>query len=501
MGLSATLSIAQAALQANANQTTVVSQNIAGVNSTGYSRKIANATTQSDGMPTVTVTRASNADLFNLMLGSTSDSSAAQALSDGLDQLEQTVGLTASASASENGTATSGTSPSDLLSTMSTALTSYAAQPDSAALGQAFLSSAQALASNLNSASQTVQSVRGQADAGIADAVADVNSLLGQFTAVNTAIVKGTASGADISTALDTRDSLLTSLSKDMGITTTTNADGSMSVYTDSGVTLFDRVPNTVTFQPTSSFADGTVGNAVVVGGIPVTGSSSVMPLSSGTIAGLTTLRDTTTVGYQNQLNQIASGLVDSFADTDQTGGTAATIPGLFTYPGSPTMPATGQTGLAAAIAVNANADPAQGGSLDHIRDGNVGDPNTAAYDGNTTGAAAYATHLNALVTKLNASQSFDATSGGAASGTLATYAASSVSWLEAARSTATSNATSTGAVATQATTTLNNSTGVNLDDQLSLMLDLEHSYSASAELMSTVNTMFGTLITDMQIT
>ena len=130
-----------------------------------------------------------------------------------------------------------------------------------------------------------------------------------------------------------------------------------------------------------------------------------------------------------------------------------------------------------------------------------MGDPNTAAYDGNTTGAAAYATHLNALVTKLNASQSFDATSGGAASGTLATYAASSVSWLEAARSTATSNATSTGAVATQATTTLNNSTGVNLDDQLSLMLDLEHSYSASAELMSTVNTMFGTLITDMQIT
>jgi flagellar hook-associated protein 1 len=499
MGLSATLSIAQAALQANANQTTVVSQNIAGVNATGYSRKVASVTTQSDGMPSVTVARASNAELFNRLLGSTADASSASALADGLTQLEQTVDLTGGAAASENGTSTSGTSPADLLSKMSTALSSYAAAPDNASLAQAFLSSAQALSANLNGASQTVQSVRAQADTGIANAVADVNALLGQFTAVNTAIVKGTATHADISTALDTRDSILTALSKDMGITTTTNLDGSMSIATDSGTTLFDRVPNTVTFQPTSSFADGTVGNAVMVGGIPITGSASVMPLGSGSIAGLTTLRDTTTVQYQNQLNQIASGLITSFADTDQTGGSAPTIPGLFTYAGAPAMPAVGQTGLATAIKVNPNADPAQGGALNRIRDGNIGAPATAAYNGNTAGAAAYATHLNALVGNLNTPQSFNAASGGAPSGTLAAYAASSVSWLETTRSTAAATLNTTSAVSTQATTSLNNSTGVNLDDQLSLMLDLEHSYSASAELMSTVNSMFGTLITSMQ--
>ena len=107
------------------------------------------------------------------------------------------------------------------------------------------------------------------------------------------------------------------------------------------------------------------------------------MPIASGSIAGLTQLRDTTTVSYQNQLNQIASGLITAFADTDQTGGTAATTPGLFTYAGSPAMPTLGQTGLAANISVSANADPAKGGSLSRIRDGNVGDPTNAAYNAN----------------------------------------------------------------------------------------------------------------------
>lgn len=501
MGLSATLSIAQAALQANANQTTAVSRNIAGVNDPGYSRRIPQVTTSADGITAVTVSRASNAELFNQLLGSTSAAQAAQALADGLDGLERTVNLTTSASNSESSTdkTTIGTSPADLLAKMSSALTSYAAAPDNAALGQAFLSSAKALATTLNTASTTVQGVRKQADTDIGNAVADANALLSQFTDVNTAIVKGTATGADISDALDKRDALLSALSVDMGIATTTNGDGSMSIYTDSGATLFDRAPNTISFSTTTTFADGTTGNAVIVAGIPLTGPSSVMPLGSGSIAGLTTLRDAATVQYQNQLNQIASGLVAAFADTDQAGGTAATIPGLFTYPGAPAMPTVGQTGLAAALTVNKNADPSQGGSLSRIRDGNVGDPANAAYNGNATGAAAYATHLNALVTGLNTPQTFDPSTGAAASGTLAGYAASSVSWLETARATATATSINAGAVVAQATTSLSNSTGVNLDDQLSLMLDLEHAYSASAELMSTVKSMFGTLINAMQ--
>ena len=58
--------------------------------------------------------------------------------------------------------------------------------------------------------------------------------------------------------------------------------------------------------------------------------------------------------------------------------------------------------------------DPAQGGVLTRLRDGGIGDPTNAAYVANTTGAAGYSSHLQALAAQLDTTQSFDPTSGGA---------------------------------------------------------------------------------------
>jgi flagellar hook-associated protein 1 len=500
MGLSTTLSIAQSALTTNAALSSVVSRNIAGVNDPNYARKIASVSTVQNGTGAiVSIDRATNLALFSNLLTATSASAASSAVSDGLNKLEQTVNLSSSASDSTTGTTTAGNSPAALLGTLTSALQQYQAAPSNTASGQAVLSAAKSLADSLNTASATVQSVREQADQGIAAAVNDVNSLLSQFQSVNAAIVKGTASGSDVTDLQDQRDKLLTSLSNDMGISTVASSDGGMSIYTDSGVTLFQGTARTVSFTPTAAFADGTTGGAVSIEGIPVTGSSAPMALKGGSIAGLVQLRDSTTVSYQNQLDQIAGGLVSAFAESDQTGGTAPTIPGLFTYSGAPAMPSSGQTGLAASIKVNANADPSQGGDLARLRDGTIGDPSNAAYNGNTQNAASYTTRLNSILSGLDQSQSFDPTSGGAAQGTLAAYAASSVSWLEASRQSATDSASAKSAVVTQTTATLSSQTGVNLDDQLSLMLDLEHSYQASAELMSTVSNMFTALFSAMQ--
>ena len=499
MNLSSTLNIAQSALATNAALTSVVSRNIAGVNDPGYSRKIAAVGTVLNGAGSiVSITRASDSALFTNLLSATSDAAAGTALADGLDKLEQTVGLSTSTSSSGSSTAGS-TSPAALLSKLTGALQQYQAAPSDTTAGQAVVTAAKTLASALNSASTTVQDVRSQADAAIATAVTDVNGILQSFKTVNADILKAQATGTDATDLLDQRDALLLSLSKDLGISTVPTADGGMSIYTDGGVTLFQGTPRTVTFTPTASFADGTMGNALMIDGVSVTGASAVMPLKSGSIAGLVQLRDTTTVAYQNQLNQIASGLVGTFSESDQTGGSAPTIPGLFTYAGASGMPAPGQTGLATTLTVNANVDPSQGGSLSRLRDGNIGAPNNAAYNGNPSGAAGYTGRLSTLLANLDASEIFDPASGGAAQGTLAAYAASSVSWLEASRKAATDTADSRNAVVSQTSSTLSSKTGVNLDEQLSMMLDLEHSYQASAELMSTVKTMYATLISAMQ--
>lgn len=497
MGLSATLITAQSSLATNAALSGIVGRNIAGVNDPNYSRKIGEVITNGSGGATlVGVGRAADAAVFTALLSANADAASSKAMSDGLDRLEDTVSLTNTAVSQDNTDSTTDTSPATRIAALASALQNYAASPSQAASGQAVVSAAKALATNLNQATTSVQAVRAQADASIATAVTTINTLLGQFQPINEAVMRGTATGSDVTDLLDQRDALLKSLSQQIGITTVGTTNNGLSIYTDSGATLFQAKPRTVTFTPTATFAAGSTGNGVVVDGVSVTGPSAAMPLRSGAIAGLTQLRDTTTVAYQNQLDQTAQALINAFGESDQTGGGAPTIPGLFTAPGASATATSAPAGIAGAITLNPNVDPTQGGTLTRLRDGGIGDPGNSAYVANPSGAGSYSAHLTALLTSLDAPQSFDPSSGGIASGSAAAYAQSSISWLEATRKDATADASNASAAVQATTTSLSSETGVSLDDELSKMLDLEHSYSASAELISTVKTMFDSLLT-----
>ena len=496
MNLSSALGIAQSALSNNAAQSAILSTNIANVSNTNYSLESVPTLSQTSGYVTTGATqRATDAAVMASLFSAQAASASSQAMSDGLNQIESTLGLN-NTSSTTSATAANDTSPATLIGALQTALQFYAAAPDQNSLGTAAVSAAQALATNLNQASATVQSVREQADSNIASSVGAINSLLQQFQTVNAQIVAGTSAGTDVSSAEDTRDGILKQLSSQIGITTTQGSDGSTAIYTDSGATLFNVTARSVTFTPTATYTAGTVGNAVMIDGVPVTGASAIMPLQSGQLAGLTQLRDTTAPAYQNQLDQMASSLISTFAESDQTGGSAPTEPGLFTATGLTGMPTSADTtGLAASITINANVDPSQGGAVTLLRDGGIADPSASDYTYNTSGAPAYSGRLQQLVTALGATQSFSAASGGTSSGSIGDYAASSVSWLENARQTANTQSASASALVSSTTTALSNATGVNLDDQMSSMLDIEHAYQASAQLMNTVNTMYSSLL------
>jgi flagellar hook-associated protein 1 FlgK len=73
-------------------------------------------------------------------------------------------------------------------------------------------------------------------------------------------------------------------------------------------------------------------------------------------------------------------------------------------------------------------------------------------------------------------------------------YAMASESWLDGQLQNATSAGTYQSTLLSNSTTALSNSTGVNLDDEMSQMLDLENSYAASSKLLTTINTMFSDL-------
>jgi flagellar hook-associated protein 1 FlgK len=331
----------------------------------------------------------------------------------------------------------------------------------------------------------------------MASSVATINSLLSQFTAANNAVVTGLQAGTGVASLEDQRDSIVTQLSQQIGVSTITAGNGSMSIYTDSGVTLFQDTRRTVSFTPTPTLVDGQSGSSVTVDGVPITGPNSPMPIQSGALAGYAALRDTLAPQYQAQLDQIAGGLINAFAESDQsTPPTLPSLPGLFTTPGAMSLPSSSATtGLAAAIEVNPNVDPSQGGDPTLLRDGGISDPGNPAYTYNSTGAASYTGRLQQLVGAIGATQSFDPSAGLGSSASLSDYANASVSWLQAENSQANTASSYQGALATQATSALSNATGVNLDAEMTNMLNLENSYASSAKLLTTVNSMFSALL------
>src|SRR5262249_49504665 len=153
-----------------------------------------------------------------------------------------------------------GASPSAMLANLQSALLTYTDAPASSSAADAVVSAASVLASSLNSASATVQQARETADQKMTSSVNTINSLLNQFTAANNAVVTGLQTGANVSSAEDTRDSIVTQLAQQIGVSTTMAPNGSESIYTDSGVTLFQDTPRTVSFTATTTLIDGANG-------------------------------------------------------------------------------------------------------------------------------------------------------------------------------------------------------------------------------------------------
>ncbi|WP_411904022.1 flagellar hook-associated protein FlgK [Methylorubrum thiocyanatum] len=485
MGLTLALNTARASLLANSNQIAVSARNVAGANDPGYSRKIATLVAGSAGGATVTITRAGDPALYARTLTASSDAARGDALLTGLTKLAQTIGDTDDTSA-----------PAARLSIFQAALQAAANQPDNTQLARDAVEAAKALAGSLNQAADTVHAVRAEADAGIGDAVGRINDLLGRFDAANRAVVKATALGGDATDALDDRDRILTALSQEIGVTAVSREGGDMALYTDGGVTLFERGPRTVAFSPTSTFTAGTVGGSVTIDGVPVTGAASPMPLTSGRIAGLAALRDGTAVAYEAQLDAVAGGLIGAFAENDTSLIDDGPRAGLFTAGGSallPTATAAGRAGLAASLAINAAVDPSRGGNLALLRSGGM---NGSDYDDPAAGGdAAYAGRLRGLVTALSSSKPVDPALGLGTASSLPELAAASAGWLEAQRKDAATGAAYQKTLLTRANEALSNVAGVNGDDETALALQLERSYSASAKLISVVNDLLKTLL------
>ncbi len=476
MSLTSALSIAQSSLLATSRQTSVVSRNIADASNPDYARRTAVLVSMDGGVKASYIQRATNDLLFRQNLSALSAWSGQSTLYSGLDRLDLAVNGVDNAS-----------SAATAIGKLQEAMQLYATSPSDKTLATNVIEAARQVANSLNQGSAAIQAFRTDADSQIGIAVDELNSLLAQFEDANQAVITGTRSGTDTADALDRRDALLKKISEYVPVSTFTRGDNDMVITTKDGTTLFETIPRSVSFQASSGYAAGADGNAIYIDNVPLSSEGE----ASGKLAGMLQLRDGVANTMQAQLDEIARGLITVFAETAPSQPNAV---GLFTWSGAPAVPAAGTLvdGLAASIGVNAAMDPSVGGNPELLRDGGA---NGAAYVVNTGGGASYAELLIAYGNRLDQPMSFSSEAGIVTTASVTGYSASAIGWFQGVRQQAATAADTKEALASRTAEALSNETGVNVDAEMSMLLDLEHTYQASARIMTSVNQMLDALM------
>lgn len=493
MSLSSAINTAQSIFSNTGLQSAALSKNVANASNPDYARRVGTLTVDSTGAQKLVIERTYDNGLVKQVMYSTAEAAAQEVLQQKLDGMKSLLG------GNDYETA-----PSTYMKTLRDNIQAYATKPNESTLAATVVSSAKDVANSLNVNSSEIQQMRSTIDREISDIVEKLEGLLEQFDLVNGAIKAGTALGKDVNNELDMRERYLKQISEIVGVRSFMRDNNDMALYTTDGTMLFDNGAREISFTPLPAYGAQTQGNPIVIDGQKVSAGESGNSTARGQLQALLQIRDDIIPTYQTQLDETARGLIEMFQQTDMSGGTADPIPGLFTwtdYASGDDIPLTGVIvpGLAATIKVNDNLVKAKGGDPTLLRDGGYDVDNlgvsSAAYLGNTNNEAGYSDILDGFVADFETERAFDTDSMLDAITTVGEYATGSVGWLEQLISESAAANDNKQAQLTRVSEALSNTTGVSLDEEMSLMLDLEQSYKASSKLVSTVDEMIQALL------
>ena len=328
MAISTAISIAVSGLALNQKESEVVAGNITRSDQAGYTAKRLSIVdiqglTGIVGIKTV-VQRSMDDEIYKQLIDANADTSYLTTKQSYASQLDQLMGQ-------PNGTGTLTGAFKDF----STALQALNTTPDGLLEQKAAIDNATALSSRLNEMSRQVQAMRSQAETGIADAVTQVNQLTASIAELNTKILAQNAAGQDTTNLQDTRDLNLKQLSSYLDIKTLADKNGTLTVFTGTGLTLVDAGVQTKlgfdakgTIIPSSYYTTDPstrgVGTITVESGNDKIDLIANQTIRSGSLAALIEARDTTLVQAQNQLDTFAANLASALSDTTVK-GTAVT--------------------------------------------------------------------------------------------------------------------------------------------------------------------------------
>jgi len=463
MGLNAALEIGRNGLSVYQTATEVTAENIANVNTPGYSRQrvvlesapptTANGFPLGAGVRIATVERSYDSLLQQQLVIAQTAQSYDTTKYNVLQQIEPTF----------NEIATDGLGAA--ISNFFGAWQDLTVNPSGFSERQAVLSRAQILVDNFHSVSKTLNDTITTENASLVPQTNDINAILTSIAQLNGQIQTTELVSGNANEIRDQRDQLVRDLSEKMGIKFTENTDGTTDVYV-SGVT--DPGPP------------------------PVTGN---IYLVQGSKAGSLTLSGTTYTVTAHDANGTASSTVDANMYTASDGGELwatlqmrdTIIPGYLSQVDS----------LAAAIASTVNAVHTAGSDLN-------GNDGIAFFDAASATAASIAINPALTSTDQIAAAGKGAPAGDNSNAlqiaqlqnalTMSTNTASFNSYYDRLVSsvgldvqTAKNTVTQDDVFTKQLTSLRESNSGVSLDEELTNLVKYQRSYQASAKLITTV--------------
>ena len=445
-----TLNTTLDSLQAQMAGIDTVTNNIANVNTPGYSRQVA---TLQEAEPSAPGQTASGVSVQSI-----------QSIQDNVLELQLTqenqtqAGLTSYVNAGQqaqgqfNDSAGSGISSS--LSGFFSSLQQLSTNPTDTPTRQSVLLAAQNLSQVFNSTASSLSNQQAGLDSSVASTVTQVNTLTSQIATINTSIqeAQGGSSSENTTGALtDQRTELIRQLSSLIGVSVVNTGNGGVTVETPSGSPL---VVGNSSVNLTSAVNVSTGHQEVFSQGQDITSS-----ITGGSLGGTLQARGLIT-GLQTNLDQLASGIANAVntqnqAGTDMNGAAGGNI---FVAP-----PANG-VGAAGSLAV-AITDPSK---IAASSDGTTGS------NGNITAMAALA-NQNIVNGQPPASA----------------YT-SLVSGLGSAISNATSEQTASNLNLQQLQAQRDSISGVNLDEESAMLIQFQRAYQAATQVATVINTLTG---------
>lgn len=375
------------------------------------------------------------------------------------------------------------------IASVESALLAASARPDSEARLSGLLGTLSSAAEKIAESAASVQEARLRADHGIAVTVDDLNAALSNIAELNGRIQSVSAGGRDTSALVDQRQQLIDRIATIVPLREVARGNGTVGLFTTGGAVLLDGVPAVLGFTPVGTIvpemtqASGAL-SGLTLNGRPIATSGDASPIQGGRLDALFAIRDDLAPAAQAQLDAVARDLVERFADpaVDPTLGPGQA--GLFTDAGAAFSPLN-ELGLAQRLRVNAAVDPAQGGALWRLRDG------VAAPAAGPPGDGTLLRALSGALSDQRQPLSGNFMTGTRSFSTLSADLLSSVSQSRLQRASEASFA----AAQLSTLTELELQDGVDTDQELQAMLQIEQSYAANAKVMRAVDDMIKSLL------